>query len=313
MTQREHAALASVSIPTMAAFERGEDTLTLTKAFDILRVVGLLRELPVGGSQDAFVREAFARWQALVKDLSPDSPGRFPHGWFRMDYCLEGNLHEPDLHQFRNILERAVGHRTGWPPFWLPKREAIAPREVDGTIECWMAPPSEEVDRMLSDPAHCDFSRGEPSGRMFLIRGYQEDGAETFPPGTVFDTTLPIWRMGEVLLHAASLAALLKEGDSSISIHFRVQYSGLAGRVLRAWANPLTDLHVQGGAARTDEAVLEATVPAENMEQALAGHLFPLVSSLYERFGVTGLSENFVAEEVGRLLRSKIDNARRRR
>ena len=67
LTQREHAALASVSIPTMAAFERGETTLTLAKAFDILRVLGLLDEASEQGPQDAFVREAFGRWRSLTE------------------------------------------------------------------------------------------------------------------------------------------------------------------------------------------------------------------------------------------------------
>ncbi|KQU08043.1 hypothetical protein ASG68_23590 [Rhizobium sp. Leaf453] len=42
LTQKDHSALAGVSHPTMAAFERGETTLTLAKALDILRVVGLM-------------------------------------------------------------------------------------------------------------------------------------------------------------------------------------------------------------------------------------------------------------------------------
>ena len=58
LTQKEHAALANVSIPTIAAFDRGETTLTLAKAFDILRVVGLLSEPGEAGAQAAFVREA---------------------------------------------------------------------------------------------------------------------------------------------------------------------------------------------------------------------------------------------------------------
>ena len=52
LTQREHAALASVSIPTIVAFDRGEKTLTLAKAFDILRVVGLVEEPAGQGAQD---------------------------------------------------------------------------------------------------------------------------------------------------------------------------------------------------------------------------------------------------------------------
>jgi hypothetical protein len=70
LTQREHAALASVSIPTIVAFDRGERTLSLAKAFDILRVVGLVEEPPEEGAQELFVRDAFARWRS--------SPGSSP-------------------------------------------------------------------------------------------------------------------------------------------------------------------------------------------------------------------------------------------
>nr|WP_234841388.1 hypothetical protein [Sinorhizobium meliloti] len=89
---------------------------------------------------------------------------------------------------------------------------------------------------------------------MFLIRGYQEDGAETFPAGTILDTTLPLWRMSEVLLHAEKLASLLrKDADTAVTVHFRAMFTGLRGRVLRSWANPLSDLLVEGHAPRRSD------------------------------------------------------------
>ncbi|MBX6382453.1 MAG: helix-turn-helix transcriptional regulator [Microbispora sp.] len=308
LTQREHAALASVSVPTMAAFERGETTLTLSKAFDILRVVGLVDEQTEQGAQEAFVREAFEHWRSLAEGLPKDSPGRFPHGWYRFDYCVEGDLKTLSLTAFEEILDKAVTRHTGWPVFWVPQRPEIAPREVDGTIECWLAPDGHEgINRGFSDAAHSDFWRAAPSGRLFLIRGYQEDSQETFPPGTIMDTTLPIWRMGETLLHAEKFAALMQENDRTpLTIRFRALYSGLSGRVLRSWANPLADLLIEGHAARSDEAMLETVIPANDVTARLAEHLFPLVSSLYERFGVAGLSESRVKAEVDRLLNSRI-------
>src|ERR1700691_1739088 len=108
LTQREHAALASVSIPTIVGFDRGEKTLTLAKAFDILRVVGLLDEPAEGGAQEAFVQEAFARWRTLTAKLPQDSPGRFPNGWYRLDYALEGELKNIELHRLPAILREAV-------------------------------------------------------------------------------------------------------------------------------------------------------------------------------------------------------------
>lgn len=297
LTQREHAALAGVSIPTIATFDRSERTLTLTKAFDILRVVGLVDE---PAEEGAFVRDAFARWRELTDPLPEDSPGRFPHGWYRFDYALEGDLKQVTLPELPKIIHRAGRDFSDWAPFWVPQNiQALKPYEIDGVVECWLTP---DDDRQFKDAAHCDFWRASPAGRMFLIRGFQEDGQEIFPPGTIFDATLPIWRLSQALLHAARLAGLLKRTpDSIVTVRFRALYAGLRGRVLRSWANPLNDLLVEGGAARGDEAILEAVMPAQTIEDELARYIFPLVASLYERFGVTGLTVDQVDSEIHRL------------
>ena len=90
----------------------------------------------------------------------------------------------------------------------------MATREVDGAIECWLgSDEAASTNRFFRDAAHSDFWRATPQGRLFVIRGYQEDAQETFPPGTIMDTTLPIWRMGEALLHAEKFAALMRGVD----------------------------------------------------------------------------------------------------
>lgn len=90
-------------------------------------------------------------------------------------------------------------------------------------------------------------------------------------------------------MHAKSLGLLLrKDPDDSVVVHFRAMFAGLAGRVLRSWANPLNDLLVQGRSARSDEAVLETRLPVDAIEERLAEFLTPLLASLYDRFGVAG-------------------------
>ncbi len=301
MTQREHAALANVSIPTLAAFERGETTLSLAKAFDILRVVRLVDEPSEGSIQDTFVREAFTRWYALSSHLPRDSPGRFPHGWFRFDYYLEGDLKSVDLQDFEKLLKKeADTHHSRWSPFLVLHQPENKPYEVDRILECWLKPVKEGIYR---DAAYSDFWRAAPSGRMFLMRGHKEDCAETFPPKSIFDTILPIVHMGEVLLHAERLAFILqKDTNKPITIHFRALYSGLNGRILRAWANPFSNILGEGRAARSDEALLQTSIPAQDISARLAEHLYPLASSLYEKFGVTEFSKDFVQAEVKRLL-----------
>jgi transcriptional regulator with XRE-family HTH domain len=310
MTQREHAALASVSVPTIVAFDRGEQTLSLSKAFDILRVVGLLEEPGEGGTQETFVQEAFARWRKLTSKLPQNSPGRFPDGWYRIDYALDGELKNIELHQFPAILKEAVVHHTGWPLFLFLTRHELEPKEVDGVIECWLKPEDAGVNRPLGDAAHCDFWRAAPTGRTFAIRGYQEDGQETFPSRTLFDTTLPTWRLGEALLHAEKLANLIAVDPTKTNVRLRAHYTGLNGRVLRAWANPLAGLNIEGGASRSDEVLLEAVVPVKDIKESLAKHLHPMIASLFERFGVTGLKIDLVQAELDKMMKNNFSSVR---
>lgn len=307
MTQKEHAALASVSIPTMLAFERGERTLSLAKAFDILRVVGLLDEPVEDGAQEAFVQHAFERWRNLIASLPQNSPGRFSHGWYRIDYCLEGDLKRFEPLELEPVLDKQALRNTGWPLFVTMTREDLAPYEQDGVLECWIKPPEKGIERTLADPAHCDFWHVSPDGRFMIIRGYQEDGQETFRPSTIFDTTLPIWRMAEGLLHASRMAQAMSVKDAgAINVRFRILYTGLKGRLLRSWGNPQANLFLDGGAARSDEALLETTAKADAIETTLPALIFPMIASLFERFGVSGLSEERVADEVGRFRASRI-------
>jgi transcriptional regulator with XRE-family HTH domain len=300
MTQREHAALANVSIPTIADFDRGETTLSLSKAFDILRVVGLVDEPVEGNIQNTFARDAFERWRSLSDALPQGSPGRFPHGCFQFDYYLEGDLKSIELKNFEKILKKADTYQSRWVPFLLLQQQENAPYEVDGILECWLKP--KKTNGTDRDASCCDFWRAAPSGRMFLRRGYKEDCVETFPAGSIFDTILPILYMGEVLLHSERLAALLqKDTNKPITVHFRGTYSGLNGRVLHAWANPFSNILGEGRAARSDEAVLEISIPAYDITLRLAEYLYPLVSSLYEKFGATDISKDFVQSEVKRL------------
>lgn len=306
MTKREHAALAGVSAPTMAAFERGETTLSLAKAFDILRVVGLMDEPVAADAQGRFLRESIERWQSLVKDLPPKSPARFPYGYYRVDYCFGGELKTPTTREFEDMLRHVSRTKyTGWPAFMFMASEELRPREVDGAIETWLAPSGVE-DRSFDDAAHCDFWRGVPSGRMFLIRGYEEDGQETFPAGTVFDTILPIRRLGEILMHAGNLAQQFAQGDPlSLIVRLRALYSGLRGRQLKSWANPLAGPIMEGRPSRSDEVLVEAELSVKDIKEDLAAVLTPLVSNIFERFGAESVSYDFVKSETLRLTKSR--------
>ncbi|QQN66757.1 hypothetical protein JIR23_14250 [Bradyrhizobium diazoefficiens] len=88
----------------------------------------------------------FTRWRDLTAKLPPNSRP-FLNGWYRIDYALEGDLKETELHRFQDVLGKAITRNTGWLMFWIPTREESAPRELDGVIECWLAPKDSGVDR----------------------------------------------------------------------------------------------------------------------------------------------------------------------
>jgi hypothetical protein len=93
-------------------------------------------------------------------------------------------------------------------------------------------------------------------------------------------------------------------------VRLRVLYTGLSGRVLRAWGNPMSDLMFEGSGARSDEAMLETVVPVREIKSNLAKVLHPLIASLFERFGATGLSVDRVEEEIEKMKKNNFRSVR---
>src|SRR6185437_9176514 len=128
-----------------------------------------------------------------------DHPARLRLGWYSVSYLVKGV--DLTLDRLWDALHAADRERfTGWPPWWLPNRQETAPYVVDDTVECWIGGKNQ-----ATDAGHADFWRASTTGEMFLIRGYVEDalgnrqGAPKVEPGTSFDLTLPVWRIGECL------------------------------------------------------------------------------------------------------------------
>ncbi len=302
LTQKEHAALAGVSVPTLIAFDRGQTTLSLAKAIAILKVVGLIAERGPADAQDAFVAAAEARWAELTADLPDADPARMPHGHYDFDYVIAG-ARVTTGKTLLEALRQADRKYTGWPPFWVPNRQDIAPYPVEDGVECWLGRP--DAERAFDDAAHNDFWRAALDVRLYLRRGYREDSVDVLAPATVFDLTLPVWRAGEVLLHARHLAAALKAGDDA-EIRLRVRYAGLAGRELKPWANPYREVF-DDHRARTDAAEGAVVCPAGAIEDRLPALVQALLAPLYERFDFFELPAGLVEEELARLRKSRPD------
>ena len=168
------------------------------------------------------------RWRELIEPLPPDDAARMPLGYYELAFAILDVAPAPDLMELRRRLDaaRQIRH-TGWGPFVSLHREPFEPHPVEGLIETWLGAPEEG--RRLRTPAHCDFWRAHPDGRLFLQRGYDEDESEGVQAGTCIDVTLPIWRVGESMLHIAHLARSFEENPTIV---VRCRYTALQNRVL---------------------------------------------------------------------------------
>jgi hypothetical protein len=261
---------------------------------------GILRgETATEPSEDDFtiatrwLDESLARWEQVVANTPPESSTRFPNGHFAVAYRLAGNLNRLSMDELLDALRRGKVPHTGWPEFSVPTRDGIQPYIYNGNIECWIA--RDGADR---GPAHSDFWRVSPDGKFFMIRGHQEDDPERGRvPKSAFDITLPSWRVGEALLHAANMATELGDPDAQVTII--VEWTGLAGRGLT---------HLEGRRiifdrhhTQQDNFRSSLSVQANQISDGLAESVGKLVVPLYELFDFFRLPGGLPAEELARM------------
>ena len=252
---------------------------------------------------DQWIAASFNRWSALTDPLPADVGPRYPHGYYNFAYEIVGAARHTTLAQLPDVIRASVVRHTGWSPFWYPTRQAIEPYPVDGAVECWLGGDTETPAEMR-DPAHADFWRITPDGRAYLLRGYQEDSGDlqwasrgNVAPGTVFDVTLPIWRVGETLFQAERLAANLFEGPTTI--RFAAKYTGLQGRSLVSidGRRDVTD----GRTARQESIPLQTHVESQAIGPNLPEIVHTLLGPLYGLFGFSELPMQLVVDELTRM------------
>jgi transcriptional regulator with XRE-family HTH domain len=302
LSQRDFAALAGVSVPTLNSFEKGETSLRFDRVVAILDAVGLFVQPGPSGSLDGFIHSARQRWHELTGGLPDGDPALQPFGHSEQAYAFAQAGPELGLAELRDLLARAPA-TSGWPPFWVPSRAALRPIIRDRSVECWLGKP--DVDRAFGDAAHSDFWQIGRGAEAYLQRGYQEDGPD-LQPGAIFDVTLPIWRTAEVLIHASWLAAELGVGPTD-EIRFFARYTGLAGRRLLSWAKPLLAFPLGPGdapRARTDSVDLETITTREQIDHALEEVTGRLLQPLYERFDGFQAPAELVAGQIEELRRN---------
>lgn len=251
---------------------------------------------------ERWIEQSLSRWRELANGLPTDDPARCPHGFHWFAYELAGDLRRFEGAAFAEAVRRSVVRHSGWPPFWYPTRVGITPYPYEGCVECWLGGDTEQ-DPGSHDAAHSDFWRISPDGFAFLLRGYQEDGLEdrpnrpAQPSAALFDITLPIWRTGEVLLHAESLATTLINGPATIALE--VHYQGLSGRTLTSLSG--SQLLMGGHISRQDTITMKTVVDAVSVGPNLPEIVQPLLEPLYALFDFFQLPPSLVVRQLSEM------------
>lgn len=225
------------------------------------------------------------RWEELVSDGPDNSPARFPYGYYEMAFSLAGATPTNNLIELKNRLSEAGRiSLSGWPPFSVSHQ---APKSHEDFVEAWVGHPYNNDDWNSRSPDYCDFWRASRDGKLYTIRGYDEDN-EIYHnnPGCIFKITLPILRIGEGLLFASRFAETFEEVDQ-IAVYCR--YTGLKDRYLMSRSSS------------TDKVILTDQITQQQAQDNLAEFLHPFLQRLYEKFNFYELPFDLVAKEVQRL------------
>lgn len=258
--------------------------------------MALLQAAPDQEVLTQFAAAATARWKTLNESLPEDHPARIKLGHFSFAARVLGNAKGLTAANVLSVNERAKRY-TGWPTFVTLHQDPTRPKFIDDCIEAWLA------DTKYPDVGHADFWRIHPDGLFFLLRGYQEDALDyargTTTPGTLFEATLPIWRVGECLLRVSELAeAMFEEG---FELLVQCEWTGLTGRQLYVHN---ARRYLGSGKAAQDAVRTSGRLPGL-VRDVLPEAVRSLTAPLYERFDFTEVPDLVYVEELSDMTKGK--------
>ncbi len=204
--------------------------------------------------------------------------------------------------EFLRRVEASNPRYTGWP-MWFDSTASIEPvdRPVvrDGVWEALVI----ALDGGWSE--HLDFMRFDPKGAFFLRRLMQDDVSDKVEPRTSLDTLLMIYRVAEAIAAGINIARATGWGSEDRA-GFAFRWTSLAGRRLRAWANPLRSFGWTSGASATETAESLTEIPLDTPHLAIAPYVARVVAPLFAVFGGYEVAMPIIEEAVGQLVERRL-------
>lgn len=251
-------------------------------------------EPSAGSKLEAWAKDGMSRWEAILPRTPTGALVR-PPGHYQVSYRLTPQPPPMAAPELLAAINRSTTRFTGWPPWWVPTREGIRPYVKDGAVECNLAEGAPIT-------AHSDFWRISLQGEAMLVRGYNEDEIpQRYKPGTIFDLTVPIWRIGDCLMQASAFAAAV--GVPDVEVNFMTQWRGLADRAL-VHVEGTRFVH-EGRICRQDEFDHTMSVVASSIPEQLPELVHGFMAPLYGLFDFMELPKALVDEELKKMQRGR--------
>ena len=246
-----------------------------------------------------FMDSSREHWMALVKDGPMDAPYRFPNGRYEVAIGLVGAQPPIGLAELKDRLAVAQGvQESGWPPFMEIGVEELNPYPSEDSIDAWIGRPL--ANKVFNDPSHADFWRASPSGQLYIIRGYWEDGVEWANTsqrnsGAILTINISVIRIWECLRFASRFMRAFGDVEEVV---VRCRYTGLSGRTLIDSLEPA--FSIRRGVSQVDEVPLTGQFALRQLEDNMPEVLRHLMAPLFERFSFFQLTVAHVQNIVDR-------------
>ncbi len=246
-----------------------------------------------------FMESSHNRWEELVKDEPLDAPHRFPNGHYEIAIAPSNPSPAISLAELKEKLAVAQRVQTsGWPPFMEIGVKELNPYANVDCIEAWIGRPL--PNKMFNDPSHADFWRVSPSGQLYSIKGYSEDGGEwanslQLNPGSTLTVNNSVIRIWECLRFASCFMRTFGDVEE---VTVRCQFAGLSGRTLVDSLEPA--FSIRRGVSQVDEVPLTGQFTLQHLEDNMLEVLRHLLDPLFEQFDFFQLRVTHVQNVIDR-------------
>jgi hypothetical protein len=229
------------------------------------------------------------------------------HG-FRETSCV---LHGVSInHPLKTLLDVLFVHQprlTGWPP-WVDSRSFNDEKSHPYVKEKGWEALIYDVRTAWSVKA-LDFWRIEPVGRFYAVRTHEDDTSKFLldrggKPGTAFDFVLLITRTAEMIATVRAFVDALGVEREKALLQFAFRWTGLKGREICCWVEPMRSLH-SFVTAEDDEVRTTISLPQDTPDSTIWESVKRATQPVFDVFAA-GVGDAIFEDLVNRTLKRQL-------